>query len=117
MSRFESRRDAKLRRLAELGPMVAASLCRRMVTCGNPRCRCAKGDKHESWCLTYKKNGRTRTVHVPMAMLEDVRRWVTEHKRAKMLVAQISDLSMTIIKRHVRVKRARERARRSARKQ
>jgi hypothetical protein len=114
MSRFETRRDAKLRRLRELGPMVAASLCRRMVTCGNPRCKCAGGDKHESWCLTYKVKGRTRTVHVPMAMLEEVDKWVTEHKKAKTLLAQISDLGMAIIKRHVRARRAAERGKRSA---
>jgi hypothetical protein len=111
MSRFQTRRDAKLKRLRELGPMVGASLCRRMVTCGSPRCKCARGEKHESWCLTYKVKGRTRTVHVPMAMLEEVKAWTEEHKRAKTLLAEISALSMEIVKRHVRVKRAAGRAR------
>lgn len=111
MSRFETRRDAKLKKLGQLGPIVAASLCRRMVTCGNPQCRCARGEKHESWCLTYKgKGNKTKTVHVPRDMVEEVRAWVNEHKRAKRLLADISKNSIAIIKSHVPRKRAAARA-------
>ena len=111
MSRFETRRNAKLRELGSVGPLVAASLCRRMVTCGNPNCRCARGEKHESWCLTYKgKGNKTRTVHVPIDMVEEVRLWVQEHKRVKKLLKEISHLSMQIIRNHVRRKRAAARA-------
>jgi len=116
MSRFEVRRDAKLRKLGTLGPMVGASLCRRMVTCGNLRCKCASCDKHESWCLTYKVHGKTKTVHIPRDMVEEVRGWVEEHKRAKQLMAEISALGLQIIKRHVPAKRAGERGRGRAEK-
>jgi hypothetical protein len=116
MSRFETRRDAKLRQLGSLGPMVAASLCRRMVTCGNPNCRCARGEKHESWCLTYKVKARTRTVHVPRDMLEEVRAWVKEHKRARKLLAEISANSIAIIRGYVPRKRAAARAKGNRRK-
>ena len=109
MSRFETRRDAKLKKLGKLGPMVAASLCRRMVTCGNPRCKCARGEKHESWCLTYKVRGKTKTVHVPRDMVEEVEKWVKEHRRAKEILSEISDLGVRIIKHHVPAKRAAER--------
>jgi hypothetical protein len=111
MSRFETRRDAKLKKLGSVGPLVAASLCRRMVTCGNPNCKCARGEKHESWCLTYKgKGNKTKTVHVPIDMVEEVRGWVEEHKRVKKLLKEVSQLSMEIIRNHVRSKRAEARA-------
>jgi hypothetical protein len=44
-------------------------------------------------------------------MLEEVRAWVEEHKRAKQLLAEISEIGIQIIKRHVPVKRAAARAR------
>ena len=111
MSRFETKRDARLKKLGAVGPLVAASLCRRMVTCGNPNCKCARGEKHESWCLTYKgKGNKTKTVHVPVDMVKEVRRWTEEHKRVKKLLREISQLSMEIIKHHVRRKRAGARA-------
>jgi hypothetical protein len=106
MSRFDRRRESGLRQLHALGPVVAASLCRRMVRCGNPNCRCARGDKHSSWCLTFKQQGRTRTVHVPQAMLQEVEQWVKEYRRAKQLLQQISQQSLRIIQGHVRAQRA-----------
>ena len=73
MSRFDTQREAKLRQLHQVGPLVAASLCQRAVRCGNPKCRCARGIKHASWCLTFKQQGKTRTVHVLRDLVEEVR--------------------------------------------
>jgi hypothetical protein len=106
MSRFETMRDAKLRQLQQVGPLVAASLCQRAVRCGNPQCRCASGAKHSSWCLTFKRQGKTRTVHVPRDLVEEVRQWVKEYQRTKQLLSQISDQGLQIIRRHVRAQRA-----------
>ncbi len=110
MSRFHTRRDAYLRQLVSLGPMVAASLCRRENRCGNPDCRCARGEKHQAWCLTFKHEGKTQTVHVPRDMVKEVRQWVKEHKRAKQLMSKISYQSIRIIKQYVSHKRAAARA-------
>lgn len=108
MRQLRKRRAVKLRALGGLGPMVAASLCRRMVTCGRPTCACAQGEKHESWCLTYKGEGnKTKTVHVPVDMVDEVRGWVEEHQRAKALLAEISELSREMVKSYVSSKRAR----------
>lgn len=106
MSRFDARREAEVKELRILGPVVAASLCERKIRCGNPNCKCAQGEKHSSWCLTYKQEGRTRTVHVPRAMLEEVEQWVKEYRRAKLLLRKISHQSAQIIRRHVRERRA-----------
>jgi hypothetical protein len=78
MSRFDTKREAQLKQLQKVGPLVAASLCHRAVRCGNPKCRCASGAKHSSWCLTFKQQGKTRTVHVPRDLVEEVRQWVKE---------------------------------------
>jgi len=106
MSRFDTMRAAKLRQLREIGPLVAASLCQRAVRCGNPQCRCARGEKHSSWCLTFKRQGKTRTVHVPRNLIEEVRQWVKEYHRTKQLLAQISEQYVQIIRRHVGDQRA-----------
>ena len=106
MSRFDTMREAKLRQLRQVGPLVAASLCQRAVRCGNPQCRCAGGAKHASWCLTFKRQGKTRTVHVPRDLVEEVRQWVKEYHRTKQLLAQISEQSLQIVRRHVGAQRA-----------
>ena len=106
MSRFDTQRESQLRQLRQVGPLVAASLCRRAVRCGNPRCRCASGEKHASWCLTFKHQGKTHTVHVPRDLVEEVRQWVKEYQRTKQILAQISDQSVQIIRRYVGAQRA-----------
>lgn len=106
MSRFDTKREAQLKQLQQVGPLVAASLCHRAVRCGNPKCRCASGAKHSSWCLTFKRQGKTRTVHVPRDLVEEVRQWVKEYRRTKQILAKISYQSVEIIRRHVREQRA-----------
>lgn len=106
MSRFESRRDAKLKQLAQAKPFVAASLCHVKRRCGHPGCKCAHGHPHTAWVLTYKDDGKTVTVHVPKDLLEEVKQWVKEYHRVKALIRQVSHHSVTIIRHHVPASRA-----------
>mgnify|MGYP006299372277 FL=1 len=95
---LETRRDAKLRQLAEAGPMIQGSLTRIGVTCGNPNCKCARGEKHLSHILTKKVRGKSKSLYVPVDMVETVRKWVEEHKRVKRLLKEVSELNEKIIR-------------------
>jgi oligoribonuclease (3'-5' exoribonuclease) len=48
--------------------------------------------------LTRKVRGKTRTVHVPKELLEEVRAWVTEYARVKGLVAEVSEAGLAILR-------------------
>jgi len=111
MSRFETLRAAKLKQLAALGPFVAASFCRVNRRCGNPGCKCAKGQPHHAVVLTYKVRSKTRVVHVPKDLVEEVHQWVKEHQRLKRLAREISNSSLAIIHCHVPARRAAARGR------
>lgn len=106
MSRFQQRRTAKLKQLAACKPFVAASLCAVKRTCGKPNCRCTRGEPHTAHVLTWKEKGKTKAVYVPKEMVEEVRKWVEEHKRIKQLIGEISKESLEIIRRHVPASRA-----------
>ena len=113
MSRFHQRRTAKLKQLTAGRPFVAASLCAVNRWCGKPNCKCAHGQPHRAHVLTFKVNNKTRTIHVPKEMVEEVQQWVNEYKRIKRVMREISRLSVTIIQRHVPTSRAAARGRRS----
>ena len=100
------RRQALLKRLADVGPLVQGSFCTRKVKCGKPGCRCAEGEPHEACVLTRKVRGKTVTTHVPRDLRDEVRAWAEEHKRVKALLKEISALSERIIRIHVRTSRA-----------
>ena len=112
MSRFEVRRDAQLKKLAGLRPFVAASLVAVKRRCGNPRCKCARGEPHRAHVLTRKVDGRTETVHVPKDRLEEVREWVEEYKRLKRLIRAETDACLALLRHQGRVRRAAAAARR-----
>ena len=64
------------------------------------------GRKASSWHLTYKIEGKTQTVYVPVDMVEEVRRWTEQYKELKQLVRKESGQSLAIIHGHVASRRA-----------
>ena len=52
---------ARQKDLQDQSPVLAASLVTIRRTCGNPNCRCARGQKHLGHYLTWKVQGKTGT--------------------------------------------------------
>ena len=93
---------ARLTRLGSDQPLLAATLTQLHKRCSRQTCRCrTHGERHTAWQLTYKVQGKTRTVYVPLDLLADVRSWVQEHKRLKNLLQEISQLTLALVKGHV----------------
>jgi hypothetical protein len=97
--------DARRARLAPDKPVLAATLTQVRKRCGQPTCRCAQGEPHLAWHLTYKVDGKTRTVYVPLDLLQEVRSWIQEHKRLKTLLDEIHQLTVALIRTHARHRR------------
>jgi hypothetical protein len=110
------RRNAKMKELAQLGPVLQGSIATISVTCGNANCKCARGEKHTSNILTKKVNGKTKSVYLPVNMLEEAREWTRQYRRLKKLMKEISDYNEKILKTYVRTTRAKKRNRAAAEK-
>jgi len=79
-----------LERLARIEPFLPASLTVTRTRCGNPRCRCAReGPIHQTALLTWKEGGKTRTLHVPVGLRDEVAQWIVEWKKLKKLVERM----------------------------
>jgi hypothetical protein len=80
-----------LERLRTLGPFLEGSLTVSTKRCGRSTCRCATEEPlHETALLTWKEDGTTRTLHVPIALREDVAAWVEEARRLRQLRHEMS---------------------------
>lgn len=97
--------DARRARLAPDRPVLAATLTQVRKRCGQPTCRCAHGQPHQAWHLTYKVQGKTHTVYVPHDLLDEVRSWIHEHQRLKTLLHEIHLLTVALIRGHSRHRR------------
>lgn len=94
IARLTQRRDAWMKKLAELGPMSRGSL----VT--------ARRGNHIAHQLTVSVKAKTHTVYVPKEMVEEVREWTRNHRRLQRILKEVSKLNMAIIHRHVPESRA-----------
>lgn len=85
-----------LKQLAQVGPFVEGTLSEYKRA----------GRKASSWHLTYKIEGKTRTVYVPVDMVEEVRKWTEQFRQLKQLIRKETTQSLAIIHGHVASRRA-----------
>ena len=88
--------------LARLLPMLAGSLVGQYVTCGKPRCRCTRGQKHGPlYYLYWKEQGRSRSLYVPRGRVSELRRQIQYYRRFQtelrsLLRRQLRDWQRTV---------------------
>jgi hypothetical protein len=99
--------ESRIRKFVARCPLLAASLVAIAKHCGRSGCHCQSGPKHVGHYLTFKVEGKTRTVYVPVDLLKEVRAWIQEHKRLKQLGQEISQLSIARVMGHVQQRRRR----------
>lgn len=97
--------QARQKKLHAQSPVLAASLVTIRRACGNPNCRCARGQKHPGHYLTWKVKAKTHTAYVPVQLLPQVKLWTQEHRRLKQLVREITQLCLALIQTHVTAQR------------
>lgn len=101
--------------LAQLPPVaeiLRGSLMERYVTCGNPSCRCARGERHgPTWYLSVTLGaGRTTGSIIPEEKVDEVRGWIENYHKLKDRLEKISDINRELLRRE------RAQQRKSARK-
>ena len=84
-------RDARLRRLRTLGPVLAGSLVR--------------FPNHNSRYLTDKVRGKTRTLYVPLDRLEEVKGWNENQKQARRLLRELSEIQRELLRAEIAARR------------
>lgn len=83
-ARLIQMRETRQKRLRELGPVMAGSLVRRKDQSG--------------YYLTDKVHGKTRTAHVSEQMYEQAKEWNSNHREAKLLLEELSEIQRALLK-------------------
>lgn len=108
---LRQRRQGLVKLLPPLEESLRGSLLERFVTCGNPSCKCARGDRHGPvWYLTVTLGpGRTKGSVVAAEQLEQVRRWIENHHQVREHLERISEINHELLRRARKPKSARKR--------
>jgi len=75
-SRLRQRKFEIIRHLPLLADQLPGALTRSYTRCGKPTCRCASGERHPAWSLTYTVNGERHVERIPAKWAQQVRRRV-----------------------------------------
>jgi hypothetical protein len=100
-------RKLGLSKLPPVGEILRGSLMERYVTCGNPSCKCARGEKHgPSWYLSVTLGqGSTTGSIIPEEKVDQVRGWIENYHRLKDQLEKISDINRELLRRERAKKR------------
>jgi hypothetical protein len=110
---LRKRREGLTKLLPPLGEILRGSLMERYLTCGNPDCKCARGERHGPvWYLsvTLDQSHRSGST-VPAEQVEQVRRWIENYHRVKQHLEKISEINRELLRRQKNQKKLRKTAR------
>jgi len=100
-ARYRELQSKTLREIGNIGPFVEGSLCEFKRA----------GRKSPSWHLTFKVKNKTRTVYVPVEMVQEVQEWTKSYRRLKQLIRRETKQSLAVIHRYAAGRRAARRSR------
>jgi hypothetical protein len=107
---LRQRRQGLAKLLPPVTDILRGSLVERYVTCGNPACKCAKGERHGPiWYLTVTLGrGRTTGGIVPAEQVDEVRAWIENYRKLKDQLEKISEINRELLRRERDRKRRRK---------
>jgi hypothetical protein len=92
MSKEERELRSRAGQILSGAGLIHGNLSTRLQKCGNPNCRCNRGEKHELFVLVVRQAGTTVQVPVPRRLVPTVRRWVEQEKDLQNILRRISEL-------------------------
>ena len=98
---LQSRREGLTKVLPPLGEVLRGSLMERYMTCGNPDCKCARGERHGPiWYLSVTLDQSHRVGGtVPAEQVDQVRKWIENYQQVKQNLEKISDINRELLRR------------------
>ncbi len=97
-SGIECKLDAQIEKIGKYRNFLKGSLVETLTRCGNPNCRCARGQRHEVLHLSYKDGSKTKRVYIPRAQAEEVKRWIKNRKKILDLLKKAFEFNLRLLK-------------------
>ena len=109
---LQNRRLGLVKTLPPLEETLRGSLLERYVTCGNPACKCARGERHgPAWYLSITLGVRkTSSATVAPDQVDRVRKWIDNHQTVKEHLEQISAINRELLLRERRKEKGKKTA-------
>lgn len=88
-ARLRQRKHELVRRFGIPADGLGGSLALTHRRCGKENCRCAQGEGHPQWSLTFMVEGKKRVEWIPEEWVEQIRPLVEQGREYKQAVADV----------------------------
>jgi len=96
-ARLRQRKHVLLRRFRIPDQALPGSLALTHRRCGKPNCRCASGEGHPLWSLTFMVDGKKRVERIPDEWVEEIRLLVQQGREFKGAVAEVFAINAQLL--------------------
>ncbi len=93
---LKKRRDAT-KGMPRITEVVHGSIVIVNRSCGKTNCRCQKGFKHSSLYISQRYRGKTRMIYIPKRSEANVRRFVSNYQKIKVVMDRVSDINLHLL--------------------
>jgi len=96
----------ELIKIIKEGSPIFGSLSSAYLPCGNPRCKCARGQLHgPMWRIVWKKpKGKQNIMYIPKKKLKEVQKMTTSYKQVRDILIEIGLLNLSVLRKEIKKK-------------
>jgi len=98
IQQLKRRRKRLEKKIAELGPLMRGSVVELGMTCGNPNCRCTRGEKHKKYYFSLSHKGKTKIIYLGKAREPLARQYSENYKKLLEIVEEMTTINMHLLK-------------------
>ena len=89
---------SKLSKLIHQGNIMRGNLVTMARTCGNPNCKCTRGEKHVSLYVHQSKDGKPRMIYIPRDWEQRITEWTQRNQEIRNILEELSQISWDKLK-------------------
>lgn len=94
LSKKERDARSKAAKLIHDKPLIVGSLVEMANTCGRLNCKCRRGERHKSWCLAVRYQGKRKMIHLKRGSEDAIFGGVNAYQGLWELMGTISQASL-----------------------
>ena len=91
-------RETLRKKMLALGPLMRGSVVELEGRCGNPNCRCARGQKHKRWYYSMSQRGKTKVIYLGKSREPLARQYSENYKALLEIVEEMTMINMQLLK-------------------
>lgn len=84
--------------IKQLLDLLIGSVVGYQMKCGKKNCKCAQGERHLCFYLSYKKQGKTVNSYLPKHLVDKAQLMTDNHKQLKQVLAELSEVNLELLR-------------------